>query len=63
MTGINLASLVLETGTIKIDLQDAQKNSVMDFITSGCSLTSVGESNDLDGNTTINFSYTFSIKN
>tara|TARA_B100000131_G_scaffold319150_1_gene364447 strand:+ start:263 stop:1138 length:876 start_codon:yes stop_codon:yes gene_type:complete len=63
VTGINLASLVLETGTIKLDLRDAQKNSVMDFVTSGCSLISVAESNDLDGNATINFSYSFSVKN
>jgi len=63
VTGIDLSNLVLEEGTVKIDLRDAQKNSIMDFKTSGCSLTSVTESSDLDGNATINFSYTFSIKN
>ena len=63
VTGVNLAKLVLEKGDIKIDLRDADNQSIMDFVTSGCSLVSVGESSDLDGNATINFSYTFSVKN
>ena len=63
VTGIDLSNLVLQEGTVKIDLRDAEKNSIMDFKTNGCSLTSVTESSDLDGNATINFSYTFSIKN
>ena len=47
VTGIDLSSLLLEEGTIKLDLQDVEKNSVMDFVTSGCSLTSVQEINRL----------------
>ena len=62
VTGLDLSSLVLETGHIKIDLQDDEGNSIMDFIASGCSLTSLAESTSLDDNTTIDFSYTFSIK-
>ena len=61
ITGLNLSSLVCESGTIKIDLQDDDGNSVLDFTTSGCCLESVDESNSLDDNTTLSFSYYFPI--
>tara|TARA_R110002020_G_scaffold158318_4_gene341484 strand:- start:5985 stop:6890 length:906 start_codon:yes stop_codon:yes gene_type:complete len=62
VTGINMANLVLDKGTITIDLQDNEGNSMMDFVTSGCSLTSVSESLAIDGNATMDFSYVFSIQ-
>ena len=62
VTGINLSNLVLEKGTIEIDLRDDEDNSVMNFTTSGCSLMDVSESFALDGNATLDFSYDFSIK-
>jgi hypothetical protein len=62
VTGINLSNLVLEKGTIEIDLRDGEDNSVMNFTTSGCSLVDVSESFTLDANATLDFSYVFSIQ-
>ena len=61
VTGLDLSSLVLETGNIRVDLRNEEKETIMSFPTSGCSLTSISESNSLDGNATLDFSYTFSI--
>tara|TARA_R110000737_G_scaffold105365_1_gene138437 strand:- start:120 stop:914 length:795 start_codon:yes stop_codon:yes gene_type:complete len=61
VTGLNISSLICESGAIKIDLQDDDGNSVMDFTTSGCCLETVDESPSLDDNTTISFSYYFPI--
>jgi hypothetical protein len=61
VTGLNISSLICESGAIKIDLQDDGGNSVMDFTASGCCLESVDESPSLDDNTTISFSYYFPI--
>jgi len=61
VTGINISSLICESGVIKIDLKDSDDNSVLDFTTSGCCLESVDESTALDNNTEINFSYYFPI--
>lgn len=61
LTGLNLSSLVCDSGVIKIDLKDDLGNSLMDFITSGCCLENVDESANLDDNTTVNFSYYFPI--
>ena len=62
VTGINMTNLVLDKGTITIDLQDNEGASTMDFVTSGCSLESVSESLGIDGNVTMDFSYIFSIQ-
>ena len=62
-TGIDLSALVLDSGTIKIDLKDNAKNSIMSFSTSGCSLLSLAESLEEGGNATLDFSYNFSIQN
>ena len=61
VTGLDLSSLVCDSGVIKIDLKDDFGNSLMDFVTSGCCLENVDESTSLDDNTTINFSYYFPI--
>tara|TARA_Y100001973_G_C5145244_1_gene305058 strand:- start:358 stop:1209 length:852 start_codon:yes stop_codon:yes gene_type:complete len=61
VTGINISSLICDSGVIKIDLKDFDGNSVMDFTTSGCCLEKVDESASLDDNTTISFSYYFPI--
>ena len=61
VTGLDLSSLVLETGNIKIDLQNDAKETIMSFPTSGCSLTSISESKGLDDNAKLDFSYTFSV--
>jgi len=61
VTGIDISKLVCDTGVIKIDLKDNADNSVFDFTTSGCCLESVEESNTLDDNTTVSFSYYFPI--
>jgi len=61
VTGINISSLICESGVILINLKDIDDNSVMNFTTSGCSLESVDETTDLDDNTKIKFSYYFPI--
>ena len=61
VTGINISSLICESGVIKIDLKDDNNESVIDFVTSGCCLESVDESTSLDDNTTVSFSYYFPI--
>lgn len=61
VTGLNLSSLVCESGIIKIDLKDANGDSVMDFTTSGCCLESVDESTNLDDNNMVSFTYYFPI--
>ena len=61
VTGINISSLICDSGAIKIDLKDINGNSVMNFVTSGCCLESVDESTSLDDNTQISFSYYFPI--
>ena len=61
VTGINISSLVCESGVIKIDLKDRDGLSVLDFSTSGCCLDSIDESTSLDDNTTLAFSYYFPI--
>ena len=61
VTGINISSLICDSGAIKIDLKDREDNSVMNFTTSGCCLESVDESTSLDDNTQVSFSYYFPI--
>jgi hypothetical protein len=62
VTGIDMSPLVLDTGTITVELKDDAEDTIMRFINSGCSLKSVSESIDLDGNNLINFSYVICIK-
>ena len=61
VTGINIASLICDSGVIKIDLKGPDNTSVMNFTTSGCCLETVDESASLDDNTNVNFSYYFPI--
>lgn len=60
-TGIDISSLICETGVIKIDLKNDDGDSVLDFTTSGCCLESVNETTSLDDNTLVSFSYYFPI--
>tara|TARA_B100000945_G_C20425326_1_gene620205 strand:- start:5393 stop:6298 length:906 start_codon:yes stop_codon:yes gene_type:complete len=62
VTGINMTNLVLDQGTIKIDLKDNAGTSMMDFVASGCSLESVSQSLGVGDNETMDFSYIFSIE-
>ena len=61
VTGLNLSSLVCQSGVIKIDLKGDDDTSVMDFSISGCCLETVDESTSLDDNTSVTFSYYFPI--
>jgi hypothetical protein len=61
VTGINISSLVCESGVITIDLKGRDNESILDFTTSGCCLESVEESTSLDDNTSVSFSYYFPI--
>tara|TARA_Y100001938_G_scaffold106598_1_gene145476 strand:+ start:11295 stop:12149 length:855 start_codon:yes stop_codon:yes gene_type:complete len=61
VTGVNVTSMVCESGVIKIDLKDDDDNSVIDFLVSGCCLESIEESTALDDNTTVGFNYYFPI--
>ena len=60
-TGVNISSLICETGVIKIDLKNDAGLSLINFTTSGCCLESVNESTSLDDNTVVSFSYYFPI--
>jgi|TARA_R110002020_G_scaffold147245_5_gene322518 hypothetical protein len=62
VTGIDMGPLVLDTGTITVELKDDADDTIMRFINSGCSLKSVSEGVDLDGNNVLNFSYVICIK-
>jgi len=62
VTGIDLSSLVLDTGKIDINLKNDDDTTSMTYTMNQCSLKSVSESIDLDGNNTINFSYIFCVK-
>lgn len=61
VTGINISSLVCESGVITIDLKGRDNETILDFTTSGCCLESVEESTSLDDNTSVGFSYYFPI--
>ena len=62
VTGIDLSSLVVDTGTMSVDLKSDDGLTQMSYTMKQCSLKSVSESIDLDGNNSINFSYTFCVK-
>ena len=62
VTGIDLSSLVVDTGTMSLDLKSDDGLTRMSYTLKQCSLKSVSESTDLDGNNSINFSYTFCVK-
>ena len=62
VTGIDLSSLVVDTGTMSLDLKSDDGLTRMSYTMKQCSLKSVSESTDLDGNNSINFSYTFCVK-
>jgi len=62
VTGIDLSPLIVDTGTISIDLKSNDGLTRMSYPMKQCSLKSVSESVDLDGNNTINFSYVFCVK-
>lgn len=61
VTGINISSLVCESGVITIDLKGRDNETILDFTTRGCCLESVEESTSLDDNTSVGFSYYFPI--
>ena len=61
ITGLNLSSLVCQSGVIKINLKGENNTSVMDFSVSGCCLETIDESTSLDDNTNVTFSYYFPI--
>jgi len=61
VTGVDISSLICESGVITIDLKNTDDESVIDFVTSGCCLESVDESTSLDDNTVVSFSYYFPI--
>lgn len=61
VTGINISSLVCESGVITIDLKGRDNETILDFTTIGCCLESVEESTSLDDNTSVGFSYYFPI--
>tara|TARA_Y100001937_G_scaffold106816_1_gene148886 strand:- start:16772 stop:17623 length:852 start_codon:yes stop_codon:yes gene_type:complete len=62
VTGIDLSSLVVDTGTMSVDLKSDDGLTRMSYTMKQCSLKSVSESINLDGNNVINFSYTFCVK-
>jgi len=59
---IDLSSLVLDKGSLKIELNTSDEANFSEYLFSNCSLLSVSEDTPLDGNTEINFSYSFNVK-
>ena len=62
VTGIDLSSLVVDSGTMSVNLKSDDDLTRMSYTMKQCSLKSVSESINLDGNNVINFSYTFCVK-
>lgn len=60
VTGIDLSSLVLDKGTLSIKLNNGQDNQ-KEYRIQNCSLVSLSENHDLDGNATLDFNYVFSL--
>lgn len=63
MKDVDISSLVLEKGDLIFDLIRSSKNYSLRYQIKNCSLTSVSEGLDLDGNATIGFSYEFPLNN
>jgi hypothetical protein len=59
---IDLSSLVLEKGSLVIELNTSEEDNFEQYTFLNCSLISVSEGTTLDGNTTIDFSYSFNLK-
>jgi len=59
ITGIDLSRILLEKGTFEFELNSCSNKKV--YAIEDCSLVSLGESLDLDGNATLDFSYSASI--
>lgn len=63
MKEVDLSSLILKKGDLTFDLKRKARNFSLQYKISDCSLTSVTEGLDLDGNATISFSYEFPLNN
>jgi hypothetical protein len=63
MKDVDISSLVLEKGDLIFDLKRSAKDYSLQYEIKDCSLTSVTEGLDLDGNATISFSYEFPLNN
>jgi len=59
---IDLSSLVLEKGNLVIQFNASDDDNFEQYTFSNCSLISVTEGTSLDGNTTIDFNYSFNLK-
>ena len=63
MKEVDISSLILGKGDLTFDLKRKARNFSLQYKISDCSLISVTESLDLDGNAIINFSYQFPLNN
>ena len=63
MKDVDISSLVLEKGSLIFDLKRSAKNYSLQYSIKDCSLTSVSEGLDIDGNATMSFSYQFPLNN
>ena len=66
---LDLSSLVLEKGALTFTAigsklsTSTEDNAILNIKVENCSLNSINNSNDLDGNATLNFNYIFPIAN
>lgn len=63
VTGIDLTSILLEKGNFNFSLKSCSETNDKDYSIGDCSLVSVSESLDLEGNAIINFNYISSLTN
>lgn len=63
ITGINLEPILCEKGSLFFKLENKAKNYLTQYEIKDCSLTSISESLDLDGNAALSFSYEFPLNN
>jgi hypothetical protein len=63
LSGIDLSDIILEKGSFNFTLQTCSESNNKNYSIGDCSLVSISESLDLEGNALVNFSYTSSITN
>jgi hypothetical protein len=61
VTGVDLTPLILEKGSLSINMAGCTSQTKLRYKINNCSLQSISESQSLDDNSTIDFNYVFSI--
>lgn len=61
VTGSDISSLVLDKGTMFIEIKDCANNPKLQYKINNCSLVSISENLGLDDNASVDFNYEFSL--